>query len=54
MSTPTPEHDAKRETTTDDPQTHGTEATGNPVDPAMASSSPDPDQTGRDLRHEDD
>ncbi len=54
MSTPTPEHDAKRETTTDDAQTHGTEATGNPVDPAMASSSPDPDQTGRDLRHEDD
>jgi hypothetical protein len=54
MSTPTPDHDPATEPTTDDATTHGTEPTGNPVDPAMASSSPDLDQTGRDLRHEDD
>ena len=49
-----PEHDPKTEPTSDDAQTHGTEPTGNPVDPAMATSTPDLDQTGRDLRHEDD
>ena len=54
MSTPTPEHDPATEPTSADAQSQGTEATGNPVDPAMASSSPDPGQTDRDLRHEDD
>ena len=49
-----PEHDPKTEPTSDDARHQGTEATGNPVDPAMASSSPHPGQTGRDLRHEDD
>jgi hypothetical protein len=54
MSTPTPEHDPTTAPTSDDAQTQGAEPTGNPVDPAMATSSPDPDQTGRELRHDDD
>ena len=54
MSTPKPDHDPATEPTSEDAATQGPEPTGNPVDPAMATSSPDPDQTGRDLRHEDD
>ena len=54
MTTPAPEHDPKTEPTSDDAQTQGTEPSGNPVDPALATSSPDLDQTGRELRHDDD
>ena len=35
---------------TPDPTELGPEPTGNPVDPAMATSTPDPGQTGRDQR----
>jgi len=35
---------------TPDPTEVGPEATGNPVDPAMSTTSPDPEQTGRDQR----
>ncbi|MGY5883844.1 hypothetical protein ACJTNH_09290 [Modestobacter lacusdianchii] len=35
---------------TPDPDEVGPEATGNPVDPAVATNSPDPGQTGRDQR----
>ena len=35
---------------TPDPAEDGPEPTGNPVDPAMATSTPDPEQTGRDRR----
>jgi hypothetical protein len=35
---------------TPDPAELGPEPTGNPVDPAMATNSPDPEQTGRDRR----
>jgi hypothetical protein len=55
-STPTPDptaDDASVEPVTHDATTHGTEPTGNPVDPAIATSSPDLDQTGRERRHED-
>jgi hypothetical protein len=54
MSTTQPDHDPATEPTSEDASTQGPEPTGNPVDPAMASSSPDPTQTGRELRHEDD
>ena len=33
-----------------DPAEDGPEPTGNPVDPAMATSTPDAEQTGRDQR----
>ncbi len=39
----TPQH-------TPDPAEDGPEPTGNPVDPAMATSTPDAEQTGRDQR----
>jgi hypothetical protein len=35
---------------TPDPTQVGPEPTGNPVDPAMSTASPDPGQTGRDQR----
>ena len=35
---------------TPDPSELGPEPTGNPVDPAIATSTPDPGQTGRDQR----
>ena len=35
---------------TPDPTSVGPEATGNPVDPAVSTTSPDPGQTGRDQR----
>jgi hypothetical protein len=35
---------------TPDPAEDGPEPTGNPVDPAMATSTPDPEQSGRDER----
>jgi hypothetical protein len=35
---------------TPDPAEVGPEPTGNPVDPAIATSTPDPGQTGRDQR----
>ena len=35
---------------TPDPSSVGPEATGNPVDPAVSTTSPDPGQTGRDQR----
>ena len=35
---------------TPDPAELGPEPTGNPVDPAMATSTPDPEQTGRNER----
>ena len=35
---------------TPDPKEVGPEATGNPVDPAIATSTPDPGQTGRNER----
>ena len=54
MSTTQPDHDPATEPTSKDAATQGPEPTGNPVDPAMASSSPDPEQTGRELRHEKD
>jgi hypothetical protein len=54
MSTTQPDHDPATEPTTTDAAAQGTEPTGNPVDPAMASSSPAPGQTGRELRHDDD
>jgi hypothetical protein len=34
-------------THTPDPAEDGPEPTGNPVDPAMATNTPDPEQTGR-------
>lgn len=43
-------HDPSTEPTTTDATAHGTEASGNPVDPAMATSTPDVGQTGRDER----
>jgi hypothetical protein len=52
MSTPTPDHDPTTDPTRDDAKTQGAEPTGNPVDPAMATSSPDPEQTGRDERRD--
>jgi len=39
----TPDH-------TPDPAEDGPEPTGNPVDPAMATNTPDAEQTGRDQR----
>jgi hypothetical protein len=54
MTTPTPDHDPATEPTSDDAATQGPEPTGDPVDPAMSSASPDPGQTGRELRHDDD
>ena len=54
MTSTQPERDPKTQPTSEDATTQGAEPTGDPVDPAMASSSPDPGQTGRDLRHEDD
>jgi hypothetical protein len=35
---------------TPDPTEDGPDPTGNPVDPAIATSTPDPGQTGRDQR----
>ncbi|HEV7726979.1 MAG: hypothetical protein JWQ26_913 [Modestobacter sp.] len=52
MTTPKPEHDPATEPASDDAQTQGAEPTGNPVDPALATSSPDPQQTGRDRRED--
>jgi hypothetical protein len=46
------EHDPATAPTTDDATAYGTEASGNPVDPAMATSTPDPEQTGRDRRQD--
>jgi hypothetical protein len=47
---PTGDHDPATEPTTDDATAQGAEASGTPVDPAMATSSPDPEQTGRGQR----
>jgi hypothetical protein len=54
MSTTQPDHDPATEPTSEDAAAQGPEPTGNPVDPAMASSTPDLTQTGRELRHEND
>jgi hypothetical protein len=54
-STPAPdpaEHDPATEPTTTDATAHGTEASGTPVDPALATSTPDLEQTGRDRRRD--
>ena len=45
------DHDPATEPTTEDATAQGTEAAGTPIDPAAASSSPDPGQTQRDRRH---
>jgi hypothetical protein len=55
-SPPTPDDDDNAAPQSDtpfrspDPKEVGPEATGNPVDPAIATSTPDPGQTGRDQR----
>jgi hypothetical protein len=47
---PSGDHDPATEPTTDDATAQGAQASGTPVDPAMATSSPDPEQTGRGQR----
>ncbi|SDY32227.1 hypothetical protein SAMN05661080_03069 [Modestobacter sp. DSM 44400] len=46
------DHDPATEPTTEDATAQGAVASGTPVDPALATSSPDPEQTGRDRRHD--
>ena len=52
MSTTQPDRDPATEPTTTDAAAQGAEPTGNPVDPALATSSPDPEQTGRGERED--
>ncbi|MCZ2838048.1 hypothetical protein [Modestobacter sp. VKM Ac-2985] len=44
--------DPATEPTSTDAAAQGPEPTGGPVDPAVATSSPDPGQTGRDRRED--
>jgi hypothetical protein len=45
-------HDPATESTTDDATAQGAQPSGNPVDPALATSSPDPEQSGRERRRD--